>query len=223
MLAKHGYVHVTDIPDGFDYPRFLATFGEFYPGPSGELIEDVSPEAGMDDVYYGGNQQALLPHTECYEFDGLPPRYLALWCVVPPSGGGGETTLLDTAPLLADLTGAERNALRRRDFEFRASAGLQRRGFTQRAFHPVLDSVDTLPVLRFSCNNVVVPGHAAAASAFLKRTRLIFEAEHTAITYRRNDLLHWDNWRMLHSRTAFEDPTRRLRRVQLMHARAGEP
>src|SRR5882762_9074550 len=76
LLAENGLVHAVDVPDRFDHSQFFAKFGEFYPGPSGKLIDDIAPEAGMDDVYYGSNSRSLLPHTEGYEFEGLPPRYL---------------------------------------------------------------------------------------------------------------------------------------------------
>ncbi|WP_203790054.1 TauD/TfdA dioxygenase family protein [Paractinoplanes rishiriensis] len=217
-MTDNGYVHAVDVPEDFDHASFLSRFGEFRPGPSGKLIDDVTPEAGMDDVYYGGNRRPLLPHTEGYEFAGLPPRYLALWCVTPPAGEGGETTLMDTAPVLAGLSEQTRHVLRTQRLAFHGSAGLRRRGLDQHASHPMLTSVDGLTVLRFSSNNVDLDGVNAAVSAFLNRTTEMFESAHLAIRYQRNDLLHWDNWRLLHSRTAFEDPRRHLKRVQISYS-----
>jgi alpha-ketoglutarate-dependent taurine dioxygenase len=217
LLERNGYVHLTDVPDGFDHPRFLARFGDFYPGPSGKLIDDVIAEPGMDDVYYGNNRQGLLPHTEGYEFAGLPPRYLALWCVVPPVGLGGETTLLDAYPLLEALPAEERRQLEAETYDWQASEGLRRRGLGQRSTHPILETVDGVSLLRFSCNNILLPEAAEPVRSFLSSTKQLFDAEHVTIKYRRNDLLHFDNWRMLHSRNAFEDAARHLKRVQLRH------
>jgi alpha-ketoglutarate-dependent taurine dioxygenase len=213
-------VHAIEVPESFDHAAFLAGFGDFYPGPSGKLVDDIVPEAGMDDVYYGGNRRSLLPHTEGYEFAGLPPRYLALWCVTPSAGEGGETTLMDTTPLLAWLSERDRHVLRTQRFAFHGSAGLRRRGLDQHATHPILATVDGFTVLRFSSNNIEIDRADPAAQAFLARTTEVFEAAHIAIRYRRNDLLHWDNWRLLHSRTAFEDPHRHLKRVQIRYSGA---
>lgn len=216
-LRGVGYVHGVDIPDGFDYPAFLAKFGAFYPGPSGNTIEDVKAEAGMDDVYYGSNRRALLPHTEGYEFTGLPPRYLALWCVTPPAGAGGETTLFDARSVVEEMPAAERQVLERQVFDWVSSEGLRRKGIGQETAHPILETVQGEQLLRFSLNNIVLPAGSARVESFLERVRREFEAGHVAVSYERNDLLHWDNWRVLHSRTAFEDPQRHLRRIQIRH------
>lgn len=218
LLEKNGYVHVTEVPDGFEHSRFLTGFGDFYPGPSGKLIDDIIAEPGMDDVYYGANRRALMPHTEGYEFDGLPPRYLALWCIVPPVGGGGETTLLDAYPLIEALRVEERNYLETQSFDWQASEGLRRRGLGQRSSHPILETIDGITLLRFSYNNILLlPGAVEPVASFLNRTKQVFDAEHITIKYQRNDLLHFDNWRMLHSRTEFEDAARHLKRVQIRY------
>jgi alpha-ketoglutarate-dependent taurine dioxygenase len=218
LLAEHGYVHVTDVPDGFDHEKFLAGFGEPFPGPFGRIVDDIVPEPGMDDVYYAGNRQALLPHTEGYECPGLPPRYLALWCVTPPvADEGGETTLYDAAPLLAGLSPDLASRLFDRRYEYRASAGLTRLGRTRRASHPVLETVDGHTVLRLSCNNMEITDADDPVHGFLAEVRREFEAGCVAVDYRRNDFVHWDNWRVLHSRNAFTGSTRHLRRMQLGH------
>ncbi|MFD6299163.1 TauD/TfdA family dioxygenase [Streptomyces sp. NPDC060235] len=216
-LHRFGYVHGVGIPDGFDYPGFLAEFGAFYPGPSGNVIEDVKAEAGMDDVYYGSNRRALLPHTEGYEFTDLPPRYLALWCVTPPAGAGGETTLFDARDVVQQLPAADRQILEREVLGWVSSAGLRRKGIGQESVHPILETVHDEQLLRFSLNNIVLPAGSDRVELFLERVRQEFEAGHNAVSYERNDLLHWDNWRVLHSRTAFEDPQRHLRRIQIRH------
>lgn len=218
-LSAFGYVHGINVPDDFDHAGFLAQFGAFYPGPSGKTIDDIMPEPGMDDVYYGSNRRALLPHTEGYEFSGLPPRYLALWCVTPPAGTGGETTLFDTRSVVEHLAGAERAALERSVFTWVSSAGLRRNGLGQEATHPILEQVDGVGLLRFSLNNVLLPQEPRdeGAEAFLSLTRRAFEDGHITVNYQRNDLLHWDNWRVLHSRNAFDDPQRHLKRIQIRH------
>jgi len=215
LLAENGLVHAVDVPDRFDHSQFFAKFGEFYPGPSGKLIDDIAPEAGMDDVYYGSNSRSLLPHTEGYEFEGLPPRYLALWCVTPHSGNGGETTLFDARPIVDELSPEERAYFTDTIFDWVSSEGLRRNGLGQRASHPILEDVDGTVLLRFSCNNLLLDQSHESAASFVKRTKREFERGHTAVTYLRNDFLHWDNWRVLHSRNAFTDRKRHLKRVQI--------
>ncbi|RVU20512.1 hypothetical protein EOT10_27810 [Streptomyces antnestii] len=216
-LSQFGYVHAVEVPDEFDHSSFLSRFGTFYPGPSRKLVDDIMPEPGMDDVYYGSNRKALLPHTEGYEFSGLPPRYLALWCVTPPVGPGGETTLFDTQPLLESLSLPERKDLQNRPFSWVSSAGLRRNGLGQEAKHPILGDINGSALLRFSLNNILIPegSEYAMARSFLERIQRAFEGRHLAINYKRNDMVHWDNWRVLHSRNAFADPQRHLKRIQI--------
>jgi alpha-ketoglutarate-dependent taurine dioxygenase len=218
LLTRHGYVHVTDVPDEFDHEKFLTGFGEPFPGPFGRIVDDIVPEPGMDDVYYAGNRGGLLPHTEGYECAGLPPRYLALWCVTPPAAGeSGETTLYDAAPLLAELPPEVRTGLADKRYQWHASAGLIRLGRTRNVTHTVLDAVDGRTVLRLSCNNMEIPTDDDPAHDFLTEVQRRFAAECVSIDHRRNDFVHWDNWRVLHSRNAFTGNTRHLRRMQLSH------
>ena len=128
LLAHNGYVHVTDVPQAFDHQKFFLGFGDPFPGPFGQIVDDILPEPGMDSLYYAGNHRALLPHTEGYECAGLPPRYLALWCVNPPATGNGETTLYDTTPLLSRLPAADGRWLRDNTYDWHASAGLRKLG-----------------------------------------------------------------------------------------------
>lgn len=220
-LAGNGYARLVDVPDGFDHARWLAPLGEFCPGPSGKEIDDIVAEPGMDDVYYGSNRRGLLPHTEGYEFDGLPPRYLALWCVTPAAGAGGETTVFDTRPVLERAPAAELEHLRRTRFAYRSSDGLWRRGLGQRNTHPMLETVGGETLLRFSLNNISLPEPDPVAEAFMERVGRAWDLGHTAVTYERGDLLVFDNWRCLHSRNAYADPGRHLRRVQIGYRPGG--
>ncbi|AEV81266.1 Gamma-butyrobetaine dioxygenase [Actinoplanes sp. SE50] len=215
VLDEHGFVRAVDVPDGFDHAAFLSRFGRFRPGPSGKVIDDIVAEPGMDDVYYGSNRRALLPHTEGYEFAGLPPRYLALWCRTPAAGDGGQTTIFDSRPVLAGLSAAERDFLRRTTFDFVSSEGLRRHGLGQTNRHPMLETVDGIELLRFSCNNVRLGERDGPARSLIRRVLDAWDDGHVAVTYARNDLLHFDNWRVLHSRNAYTDPRRHLRRIQL--------
>lgn len=223
LLDRNGYVLLTDVPDDFDHVGFLVGFGPFMPSPTGELVGDIAPEDGMDGLYYGNNKAELVPHTEGYEFAGPPPRYLALWCAAPWSGDGGATTLLDGRPLYDALDEQEQAVLRATTYEWQCSEGLRARGIGMSSRHPVFESWGTQEILRFSYNNLVRPADDNTVASFLERGKQRFDDLHISITYQKNDLLQWDNWRMLHSRTAFKDSRRHLKRVMIKAAVCAEP
>jgi alpha-ketoglutarate-dependent taurine dioxygenase len=214
-LESVGYFYLRDVPDGFDHEAFVQRFGAFTAQYDGKPIWDLKPEPGMDHLYHSKNTQALVPHTECYEFPGEPPRYLALWCIQPAEGEGGATTLADGNELLAELTAAEIEHLRTHSYTFTSSEGLRHQGVEILNEHPILEPrPDGGVILRFSYNNTM-PMTDDFLRGFLERGHAWFSERHFGITIERNGLLLWDNHRMVHSRTAFSDRRRHLRRALL--------
>ena len=214
LMSEHGYVLLCNVPDGFDYVGFCRSLGAFIPNYSGAVVGDVRPEPGMDDVYHAGNTRNLTPHTEGYDFTITPPRYVALWCVTPCLGGGGETTLADAYTWLATLTDSERASLSDTPFAWKTTEGIQRLGLDLHTTHPVIEDHPAGTIFRFSCNNLD-HGDSAEVQALQTRAHQHFDDTHVAIEYHKNDLLIWDNWRMMHSRNAFNDRGRHLRRIQI--------
>jgi len=213
-LGELGYVYLRDLPDDFDHPALLAQFGEFMPQYDGELVWDLRPEPGMDDIYHSRNTRSLVPHTEMYERTGYPPRYVALWCVRPAAGGGGETTLADGREWLAGFSEDDLRIMRERTYQWHSSEGLARQNLLIAAEHSILeDGPDGGErVLRYSYNNVTRVDDGFLP-AFLESGLEFFTAKHIPIDIEKNALLLWDNWRMLHSRNAFKDSSRHLKRV----------
>jgi alpha-ketoglutarate-dependent taurine dioxygenase len=211
-LKDHGYIYLFNVPADFDHLGFLEVFGEFMPQYDGQLVWDLRPEPDMDDVYHSRNTRSLVPHTEAYEYPGLPPRYLALWCVRPAQGPGGETTLADGYAWLRTFSSEEREIMRTRRYEWTTSEGLIRRGVKWANRHPALEVRDGAYVLRYSANNVNVEDDGFLP-AFLRSGAEFFERSCVGVRIEQNCLLLWDNWRMLHSRTSFTDRGRHLRRV----------
>jgi alpha-ketoglutarate-dependent taurine dioxygenase len=212
-LARDGYAHASGFPDEFDYERFLRRLGRFVPQYDGRLVWSIKAEARYDDVYHSLNTKELMPHTECYEFEGDPPRYLALWCLVPSQDGQGRTTLADGYEFVETLSDAERRHLARREFEFVSTPGLKSMELGTVARHPLIEErSDGGPILRFSYHCI---NHEEDPVLLSVRERLLefFERMHVAVDYERGDLLVWDNHRVLHSRTKFTDRRRHLRRV----------
>ncbi|MEX0169016.1 TauD/TfdA dioxygenase family protein [Streptomyces sp. LMG1-1-1.1] len=215
LLGNNGYVHVVNVPKSFDHVAFLKELGDFQPTPTGTVVGDLKPEPDMDDTYHAQNRKSLLPHSEGYEFRGVPPRYLGLWCVTPASGEGGETTMLDGNQILDEFTEDERQRLFDTTYEWKSTDGLSRRGVDVRVAHPVLENRNGGRVFRFSYNNMIVPEGDELAARLCERGKEIYDENHIAVSYEHRDLIVWDNWRMLHSRNAFEDPSRHLKRVQI--------
>lgn len=214
LLDEHGYVQVVNVPNGFDYVQLCRTFGHFVPNYGGPVVGDVRPEPGMEDVYHAGNHQPLTPHTEGYDFKNLPPRYIALWCVAPAAGQGGETTIADTQPWIGELTDDARHHLYGTTFEWKTTEGVQRQGLDLHTTHPVLENVDGTQIVRFSCNNLLhQDDHVVTDLQDDWQSRYVEDS--VWVRYEQNDILLWDNWRVLHARNAFNDSRRHLRRIQI--------
>lgn len=211
-LALSGYAYVSDLPEGFDYTEALARLGPLVPQYGGALVRDVNPDPTIsNDVKSSANMAELTPHTEWYEFPGLPPRYVALWCVRPAEGPGGETTLVDGYAMLNRFTNTELGELTTTIREWRSRPTLAHEGVNQVAYHPIIETHGGQAVLRFSTLDLLAADdlsrrYIAAGSEF-------FEATKSAIKIEKGAILMWDNWRMIHGRNAFSDPNRHLRRV----------
>lgn len=214
LITEHGYVLMCNVADDFDQVGFCRSLGSFIPNYTGAVVGDVRPEPGMDDVYHAGNTRPLTPHTEGYDFRIVPPRYIALWCLQPAEGPGGETTLADTQPWLEALTVDERTRLESCCYEWKTTEGVQRLGLDLHTKHPVLENHDGQMIVRFSCNNLIRDDDDPVAELQVLWQQA-FDRDYIAIDYQRNDMLVWDNWRLLHARNAFSDRRRHLRRIQV--------
>ncbi len=139
-LASAGYAHVRGLPESFDHPDELARLGPLVPQYGGALVRDVKPDPAVSNtIVSSANMAELTPHTEWHEFPGPPPRYVALWCVHPARGPGGETTLADGYRLLEDYTLPERERLTLDIRQWRSRPTLAREGVQQVAYHPIIE------------------------------------------------------------------------------------
>jgi alpha-ketoglutarate-dependent taurine dioxygenase len=215
LLEDNGYVLLRNVYEEFDPVAFCKDLGDFVPQYTGVLVGDVVPEPGMDAYYHAGNSKPLLPHSEGYDFAGLPPRYLALWCVKPAHGSGGETTLADAYAWVSTLTEEERTRLLERVYEWTTTDAVRSMGLTLSSRHPILEQYDGRLIVRFSYNNLVRDASDEFTERILAGGKEFFYRAHVAIDYCQYDMLVLDNWRMLHARNAFTDQGRHLRRIQI--------
>lgn len=214
LLERNGYVYLNEIPDGFDHLAFLCQFGALMPQYDGELVWSVKSQKRFENMYHSLNTRSLMPHTECYEFPDVAPRFLGLWCLVQASDSGGQTTLADSKPFLETLTGQELEQLSGRRYAFCSANGVQDMNLGVTAAHPLYETrAGKDPVLRFSYNCV------EHMDPFLldMRERVVrfFEENHVAVDIEPQAVLLWNNHRVLHSRTGYSDERRHLRRVWL--------
>lgn len=213
LLRSDGYVYLAGIPEEFDHLAELSRLGQLVPQYGGDLIREVRPLDDVgDDVVSASNTKELTPHTEWYEFPGTPPRFVALWCVRRATGGGGETTLADGYRFLRQFSPDEQAQLRSTRYAWRSSPSLAVHGIISSALHPFLEEHDGRLLLRFSTQDItsaddgLLRRFISAGNAYFAESRMEFGIAE-------NDVLVWDNWRMIHARNAFSDRSRHLRRV----------
>lgn len=212
-LTEHGHVYIDGIPAGFDHAAFLTDrLGPLLPQYDGETVWSIKAVEQFSDIYHSLNLGRLTPHTECYEWEGTPPRYLALWCVVPTAGPGGQTTLADGRSFLDSLGEPTRTRLRSQEYRFVSSAGLQQMQLGRVARHPIVEErPGREAILRFSCQCVQEPD--PFFEDISRCLQEFFDSSAIEVEFAPRSLLIWDNHRMLHARNAFTDPRRHLRRV----------
>lgn len=216
ILQRKGYINLMELPDGFGYVDFLQRFGDLVPQYDGQLIWSIKAEKRFEHVYHSLNNKPLTPHTECYEFESAPPKYLALWCIKAAECGGGQTTLADGYAFISSLTAEEQERLSSRRYEFFSTPGLQESQIRLAARHFVYDryAFEGEPIVRFSSACMNDEGDPFMID-IKHRFVAFFDQTCEKISYKKNSLLLWDNWRMLHARTSFKDQTRHLKRVWL--------
>lgn len=215
LLDANGYAYVDQVPEGFDHVAFLSQLGSLMPQYDGELIWSIQAQDRFENLYHSLNTKPLLPHTECYEFPATPPKYLALWCLVPASDGGGQTTLADMYAFVDSLDPADRQLLSGKNFRFRSSAGVQDMELGRVADAPFfLERPGRRPIVRFSKNNVD-PAGDERLPVLQEQAVEFFDQQHVAVDFEPRAFLIWDNHRMTHSRTGYTDRRRHLRRVWL--------
>ncbi len=215
LLRAQGYLHLTGLPDNFDHVMFAEQFSPLQPQYDGRFIWSIKADPKFDEHYHSLNTKALNPHTECYEFDGTPPEYLVLYCVKPPADDGGKTQLFDAVDFVGKLDTSVQSYISEREFSFVSSSGIQASSLGKTARHKIYEKRNGgRPILRFSYNCMERNGDQIAED-FSEKMVDQFKTDHKYIRWSKNDFLIWDNFRILHSRDAYQDRTRELKRLWL--------
>ncbi|MFE5854803.1 TauD/TfdA family dioxygenase [Streptomyces sp. NPDC056500] len=217
-LEEQGYCHIKQVPDSYDYISALSSLGPLVAQYQGDLIREVQPNPAVPEgANSAASTSAATPHTEFYEFPGIPPRYVALWCIRPAVPDGGATTLADGYRFLAGFTADERLRLSSEDRDWRSRPTLSAEGIAPASCRtPVLVQHRGRVVMRFSTRDLTRDGELT--SAYIDRGQEFFNSHHIAVRLEERAILIWDNWRMIHARTAFDDRRRHLRRILIGEA-----
>lgn len=216
LLRERGYAYFRGISGGFDHPAQILRLGEFVPQYQGQLIRDVKPDQVMEEAEVSANNmKALTPHTECFEYSGLPPRCIALWCIRPATGHGGETTLADGHAFLAEFSERDIRLMHSRVYEWRSPRSLSLTGISMSARHPILSDEHEGLLMRYSSREMyeIEPAQDDLYVRYVTGGIRFFADTRVELVIERNALLLWDNWRIIHARNAFSDPRRHLARI----------
>lgn len=227
QLLEAGYccLSASEQPSPFSPRAFLRQFGDFAPQYDGEIEYAVKSAQGYAAYSDSRSTNDLKPHTDGSDFEP-PPRWLALVGVQAATCGGGHTLLMDGHQWLRSLPKSLQTAATTQLHWFGSSQGLHA-SRPYRVHKPILDSRLTHPpVLRFSYNLLMFGDYSAPieqqhseadplTQEICHHLIAFHERQHRAFLLDRGDLLLWDNWRMVHSRTAYRDRHRHLLRYWL--------
>jgi hypothetical protein len=223
-LAEHGYAVLSPVTDVEHAAAVLAEFGRLVPQYDGGLTHEVTYRPGNDDRAYSQSANTIRAHTEAPGWRPSP-AYLALFCHRQARCGGGHTDLLDIEQVLPALTEDEKALLTDRELDFPGPDHANQGRTVRTRLLSVAD--DGRRVLRFSWNLLSTgeydpplevdpdPGAlplGAPGAALADRVSALFGERATSVLIPENSVLIWDNRRMLHARSAYQDPARHLTR-----------
>jgi alpha-ketoglutarate-dependent taurine dioxygenase len=209
VLEAQGYLHLEQLPDSFDHLTLARKFGTVIPHQhNGEQVFSIKVDPKLGERYPAFTTSEVEPHTEGYEYEHLPLRYQCLWCIQPPTCGGGQTLLCDGYAFMNLLSEEELDYLMTHRCEFMTPSG-------SRVKHLIYDRESgEMPIVRFNFS-ALKQNDDPRLQNLANRLLQFFDAQNVPIHWSKNDFLIWDNYRMLHSRTHYRDRQRELKRVYL--------
>jgi alpha-ketoglutarate-dependent taurine dioxygenase len=216
LVRSEGYAYIEGISDEFEHLTELSRLGTPIPHQGNDFVKDIKPDPrAAAETYSSSNMNKLNPHTEWYEASGVPPRFLALWCVREAQGEGGETAIADGYSFLKRFSAQDQRLLRERQYEWYGVSNLSGGPPNPTPYHPILERHPDGLIMRYSTQLLQRVKDDNLASRYITDGASFFEDECLSVSITRNSVLFWDNWRMMHARRAFSDPERHLRRVLL--------
>ncbi|MFD9857693.1 TauD/TfdA family dioxygenase [Streptomyces alboflavus] len=220
VLEADGHTVVHGLSGQRHAIELLQDIGRFVPQYTGTVEHEVVHRPGNDGRAYSQSRNTIRAHTEAPGWDPSP-RHLALYCHRQARCGGGHTDLLDGRLLEKLLGPAEHALLTGPRLAFPGP------GDGTVTVPMLYEEATGRPVLRFSYNLLTAADYDAAldaapdpellplglaGAALARRVGELFDQYRTRILVPDGCLLIWDNQRMLHARSAYEDAERHLTR-----------
>jgi alpha-ketoglutarate-dependent taurine dioxygenase len=231
-LSEQGYAIISNVPNKLVSREVLAYFGTLMPQYNQELEYDVKSTIGYEKYQYTKSKNYISPHTEAPDLL-VPPHYLALYCIKQAQCGGGETQIYDGHLLMQALSSKTREYFENVPVKFVGGnvtpGDVQRNHYYGMCYQKNID----FPILRFSYNyfnfnNVhgFVEDSPEAMQAeqenqdqqkklVSKEILTLFMQNAISILIPEQAILIWNNHRMLHARSKYQDVQRHLVRYWL--------
>lgn len=227
LLDRQGWVILA--PELIDEAPQLTVehFGPLLPQYDGSLRWDVTPKAGFDALPYSQSHHGIGAHTEAPTLQP-PPRYLALHCHRQARCGGGHTLLADGLDFCERHVGMAHSTGQTLEFIAAPTPGSSTR---QQIRAPMLSFAGGEPLFRFSDNqfrygnvnpsaeDLAAAGNAPASDPALIRLADLAERFHAeeglSLLIPDGAMLIWNNHRLMHARSRFDDRARHLTRYWL--------
>jgi len=204
LVGQRGAVIVKSVSRKM-FSDFINTHLEVIPQHDGNKTFDVSPEGSLAKIYRSRSKEGVPPHTDGHDLE-KPPRLFLLLCCQPTRCGGGLTQISDGHQIMDHLNEKHYLTATTKEFSFSSNPSKQvmnSDGFNDVVFSPTDNQV------RYSFNYL----KSQDESGLVDEIRTLHEAMSMSVALEANDLLICDNYRIIHSRTSFEDDTRALVRA----------
>ena len=205
-LQESGWVVIEDVPAAkAEVELALARLGALQPQYSGLTFWDVIPKSPGKGTSIGDRELSF--HTELAEFAD-PPRYVALYCL-RPAVSGGALKLLDLRPVLEALSAAKISVLMQEPVTVYCEDEIARAHGNIAFTAPVLSRRDGQLAVRYDPPQIDASTPASLRD-FADRILTLGEQHLASFVQQAESLAIWDNWRIVHGRTAFEGTERHL-------------
>lgn len=227
MLTRQGWVILAPGLIDATPQRTVEHFGHILPQYDGSLRWEVTPKAGFESLPYSQSSQGIGAHTEAPTLQP-PPRYLVLHCQRQARCGGGHTLLADGIDFCERHIGMAQSTRQELVFIAPPIPGSSNR---QMVKAPLLSLMDGEPLFRFSDNqfrygNVNpsaqdlraaqdAPPHDPSLVRLADLAERFFAEEALPLLIPDGAMLIWNNHRLMHARSQFQDQARHLTRYWL--------
>jgi alpha-ketoglutarate-dependent taurine dioxygenase len=207
----------------------LAHFGRIIPQLHGLETYEVTLKPGFEKLPFSQSRNEIGPHTEAPVYDP-PPKYLALHCHRQAKCGGGQTLLADGMAYYEALSPELKGWVAQNEVAFTSTP---MPGSSEKRVHraKLLEERDGAQLFRFSYNQFhygdVNPSESDMNSSSFAQyagtplgeiaqgCERFFYDNVIPVLVPEGSLLIWDNQRMMHARSEYQDPVRHLTRYWL--------